>query len=143
MWWLESEKSPPLVCQLLMDTIMECNENHINSPVRTATRAYSENAFGIPTSLFTTSEVDQGRHALDPECPGNISSKLVKVNKSREEMEIMPNKTSEPDPAKKKKKEVEVRDLKPKSDAKGGATKPNKDEKRTFARTGEADFMGP
>jgi len=55
----------------------------------------------------------------------------------------MPNETNEPESRKKKKKEVEVRDLKPKSDAKGGATKPNKDEKNTFPRTGEADFMGP
>ena len=57
----------------------------------------------------------------------------------------MPNETSEPDPTKKKKKErkVEVRDLTPKSDGKGGATKPNKDKKDTFPRTGEMDFMGP
>jgi len=81
MWWLESEKPPPLVCQLLMGIIMECNENHINDPVRTATPAYSE--------------------------------------------------------------DVEVRDLTPKSDGKGGATKPNKDKKDTFPRTGEMDFMGP
>ena len=55
----------------------------------------------------------------------------------------MPNETNEPEPTKKKKKEDEVRDLKPKSDAKGGATKPNKDNKDTFPRSGEADFMGP
>ena len=49
----------------------------------------------------------------------------------------MPSETSEPDPTKKKKREVEVRDLTPKSDAKGGAKEANKDEKQT----GEIDFM--
>jgi len=49
----------------------------------------------------------------------------------------MPDETSEPEPTKKKKREVEVRDLTPKSDAKGGAKEANKDEKQT----GEIDFM--
>jgi hypothetical protein len=42
---------------------------------------------------------------------------------------------------KKKKREIEVRDLKPKTDAKGGATEADKDDKGPSRRTGEADFM--
>jgi hypothetical protein len=53
----------------------------------------------------------------------------------------MPNENSQPDSAEKKKREVEVRDLKPKTDPKGGATDAKKDDKRAFGRTGEADFM--
>ena len=53
----------------------------------------------------------------------------------------MPNENSQPESAEKKKGEVEVRDLKPKTDAKGGATEANKDDKRASGRTGEADFM--
>ena len=51
---------------------------------------------------------------------------------------MMPNETSEPEPTKKKKREIEIRDLTPKSDAKGGAPQA---EKQTFPRTGEIDFM--
>jgi hypothetical protein len=36
---------------------------------------------------------------------------------------------------------VRVRDLKPKTDPKGGATDEKKDDKRTSARKGKADFM--
>ena len=38
-------------------------------------------------------------------------------------------------------REVEVRDLKPKTDPKGGTTDAKKDDKRASGRTGEADFM--
>jgi hypothetical protein len=51
----------------------------------------------------------------------------------------MPNEKRQPESAEKK-REVEVRDLKPKTDPKGGATD-TKDDKRPFGRTGEADFM--
>jgi hypothetical protein len=54
---------------------------------------------------------------------------------------IMPNKNSQPESEEKKKRKVEVRDLKPKSDPKGGATDTEKDDKRPSGRTGEADFM--
>ena len=54
----------------------------------------------------------------------------------------MPNENSQPESAEKEKGEVEVRDLKPKSDPKGGATDAKKDDERAFSRTGEADFMG-
>ena len=53
----------------------------------------------------------------------------------------MPNENSQPKSAKNKKREVEVRDLKPKIDPKGGTTDEKKDDKRTSGRTGEADFM--
>ena len=53
----------------------------------------------------------------------------------------MPNENSQSDSAEKKKREVEVRDLKPKIDPKGGTTDGKKDDKRTSGRTGEADFM--
>jgi hypothetical protein len=53
-------------------------------------------------------------------------------------MYIMPNETSEPESPKKKKREIEVHDLTPKSDVKGGATKAEKPAPR---RTGEIDFM--
>jgi hypothetical protein len=36
---------------------------------------------------------------------------------------------------------VKVRDLKPKTDPKGGAKDAKKDDKRPSGRTGEADFM--
>jgi hypothetical protein len=52
---------------------------------------------------------------------------------------VMPNEKRQPESAEKK-REVEVRDLKPKTDPKGGATD-TKDDKRPFGRTGEADFM--
>jgi len=51
----------------------------------------------------------------------------------------MPNENSQPESAEKKKREV--RDLKPKTDPKGGATDAKKDDKRVSGRTGEADFM--
>ena len=53
----------------------------------------------------------------------------------------MPNENSQPDSAEKKKREVEVHDLKPKTDPKGGATDAKKDDRRASRRTGEADFM--
>ena len=53
----------------------------------------------------------------------------------------MPNEDSQPESAEKKKREVEVRDLKPKTDPKGGATDAKKGDKRAARRTGEADFM--
>jgi hypothetical protein len=53
----------------------------------------------------------------------------------------MPNEDSQPESAEKKKREVEVRDLNPKTDPKGGATDAKKGDKRAARRTGEADFM--
>ena len=54
----------------------------------------------------------------------------------------MPNENSQPESTEKKKREVEVRDLKPKTDPKGGATEAKKkDDKRASGRTGEVDFM--
>ena len=53
----------------------------------------------------------------------------------------MPNEKSERESAEKKKREVELHDLKPKTDPKGGAADEKKDDKRSSGRTGEADFM--
>ena len=53
----------------------------------------------------------------------------------------MPNENSQPESTEKEKREVEVRDLKPKTDPKSGATDAKKDDNRAFGRTGEADFM--
>jgi hypothetical protein len=53
----------------------------------------------------------------------------------------MPKENSQPESEEKKKREVKVRDLKPKTDPKGGATDEKKDDKRASGRTGEADFM--
>ena len=53
----------------------------------------------------------------------------------------MPDENSRPESAEKKKREVEVPDLKPKADPKGGAEDEKKDDKRPSGRTGEADFM--
>ncbi len=53
----------------------------------------------------------------------------------------MPNENNQPESAKKKKREREVRDLKPKTDPKGGAKDAKKDDKRPSGRTGEEDFM--
>jgi len=53
----------------------------------------------------------------------------------------MPDENSRPESAKKKNREVDVRDLKPKADPKGGAEDEKKDDKRPSGRTGEADFM--
>ena len=54
----------------------------------------------------------------------------------------MPDENSQPESAEKKKREVEVRDLKPKTDPKGGAADTKKkDDKRASGRTGEVDFM--
>jgi hypothetical protein len=51
------------------------------------------------------------------------------------------NENSQPESAEKKKRKVEVRDLKPKTDPKGGATDAKKDDERASERTGEVDFM--
>jgi hypothetical protein len=53
----------------------------------------------------------------------------------------MSKENSQPESEEKKKREVKVRDLKPKTDPKGGATDEKKDDKRASGRTGEADFM--
>jgi hypothetical protein len=53
----------------------------------------------------------------------------------------MPSEDSQPESTEKKKREVEVRDLKPKTNPKGGATDAKKHDKRASGRTGEADFM--
>ena len=53
----------------------------------------------------------------------------------------MPKENSQPEPDEKKKREVDVRDLKPKTNPKGGTTDAKKDDKRDSGRTGEADFM--
>jgi hypothetical protein len=53
----------------------------------------------------------------------------------------MPNENSQPESAEKKKRGVEVRDLKPKTDPKGGATDEKEGDKRGSGRKGEADFM--
>ena len=53
----------------------------------------------------------------------------------------MPNENSQAESAEKKKREIEVRDLKPKTDPKGGARDEKKDDKRPSGRKGEADFM--
>jgi hypothetical protein len=53
----------------------------------------------------------------------------------------MPNENSQPESAEKKKREIDVRDLKPKIDPKGGAKDAKKDDERPSGRTGEADFM--
>ena len=53
----------------------------------------------------------------------------------------MPKENSKPESEEKKKREVDVRDLKPKTDPKGGATDAKKGDKHASRRTGEADFM--
>ena len=53
----------------------------------------------------------------------------------------MPKENSQPESEEKEKREVDVRDLKPKTDPKGGTTDAKKDDKRDSGRTGEADFM--
>jgi hypothetical protein len=54
----------------------------------------------------------------------------------------MSNENSQPESEEKKKRDVEVHDLKPKIDPKGGATDAKKkDDNRPSSRTGEADFM--
>ncbi len=53
----------------------------------------------------------------------------------------MPKENSQPESEEKKKREVDVRDLKPKTNPKGGTTDAKKDDKRDSGRTGEADFM--
>jgi hypothetical protein len=53
----------------------------------------------------------------------------------------MPNENNQPQSPEEKKREIEVRDLKPKVDPKGGAKDANKDDERSSRRTGEADFM--
>ena len=53
----------------------------------------------------------------------------------------MTKENSQPESDEKKKREVDVRDLKPKTDPKGGTKDAKKDDKRDSGRTGEADFM--
>ena len=53
----------------------------------------------------------------------------------------MPKENSQPESEEKEKREVDVRDLKPKTDPKGGTKDAKKDDKRGSGRTGEADFM--
>jgi hypothetical protein len=53
----------------------------------------------------------------------------------------MRKENSQPESAEKKKRDVDVRDLKPKTDPKGGTKDAKKDDKRSSGRTGEADFM--
>ncbi|HXM29741.1 MAG TPA: hypothetical protein VN957_27200 [Chthoniobacterales bacterium] len=53
----------------------------------------------------------------------------------------MPNENNQPESAEKKKREGEVRDLKPEIDPKGGASDAKKDDEGGSGRTGEADFM--
>ena len=53
----------------------------------------------------------------------------------------MPDENNQPESTEKKKREVEVRDLKPKTDPKGGTKEAKEDDKRGSGRTGEADFM--
>ena len=53
----------------------------------------------------------------------------------------MSDEKREHESAEKKKREVGVRDLKPKADPKGGATDEKKDDKPSSGRKGEADFM--
>jgi hypothetical protein len=53
----------------------------------------------------------------------------------------MTKENSRPESAEKKKRELDVRDLKPKADPKGGAEEDKKDDKRPSGRKGEADFM--
>jgi len=48
---------------------------------------------------------------------------------------------SQPEPAETKGLEVELRDLNPNTDPKGGAAKGRRDDKRSSGRKGEADFM--
>jgi len=53
----------------------------------------------------------------------------------------MPNENNQPESAEKKKREGEVRDLKPEIDPKGGASDAKKDDEGGSGRTGEAGFM--
>ncbi|MEO6969312.1 MAG: hypothetical protein ABI217_00260 [Chthoniobacterales bacterium] len=53
----------------------------------------------------------------------------------------MANKQDDPAAKEKKEPKIEVRDLKPKKDVKGGARNAGSGEKRPPAKTGEMDFM--
>ncbi|HEV3100199.1 MAG TPA: hypothetical protein VGY75_10855 [Candidatus Udaeobacter sp.] len=53
----------------------------------------------------------------------------------------MPNENSQPESTETKEREIAVRDLKPKTDPKGGATDTEKDDKGPSGRKGEVDFM--
>jgi hypothetical protein len=53
----------------------------------------------------------------------------------------MSDENRQPESPENKKREVAVRDLKPKADPKGGATDEKKDDKPSSGRKGEADFM--
>jgi hypothetical protein len=53
----------------------------------------------------------------------------------------MCNEKSQPESAEKKQRETELRDLKAKTDPKGGAAEGKKNDKRSSGRKGEANFM--
>jgi len=53
----------------------------------------------------------------------------------------MSDQKSQPEPAETKGLEVELRDLNPNTDPKGGVAKGRRDDKRSSGRKGEADFM--
>jgi hypothetical protein len=69
----------------------------------------------------------------------NIHPDILGVRKWR--TSVMPDQKSQPESAEKKGREIELRDLKPNTDPKGGAAKDKKDDKRSSGRKGEADFM--
>jgi hypothetical protein len=51
-------------------------------------------------------------------------------------------KDNDPKAKEKKERKLEIHDLKPKKEAKGGAGEPGTSEKRPSGSTGEIDFMG-
>ena len=53
----------------------------------------------------------------------------------------MSDQKNQPEPAETKGLEVELRDLNPNTDPKGGVPKGRRDDKRSSGRKGEADFM--
>ena len=57
------------------------------------------------------------------------------------EILIMPDESSDSESAEKKKRDIEVRDVKLKNDPKAGGKDEKKDEMRPSRRKGEADFM--
>ena len=54
----------------------------------------------------------------------------------------MASEKEEPQPREKKDPKLEIRDLKPKRDPKGGGHTPKRGETRSPGTTGEVDFMG-
>ncbi len=54
----------------------------------------------------------------------------------------MAGEKDEPQAREKKLPKLEIRDLKPKKDPKGGSQSPKENEKRSPGTTGEIDFMG-